>query len=256
MAKTTFFRKRDAEKLGPVPEKSASMNDRSYQRDGSVGRTAIDNRAIARDFYTPRFFYAREKAIGNTILLDKFGKSYPTWNNYQTRHKQWGLIFDDQVEMGIEMSRYERMEREHDARQPFVEQDLIEALQANVCRSYMQLSKHINSWCAPSTVEIWLKNHTSYHIYAKNIKPGLSLENRAKQVAFAERVHNKWGLDPSVKKLLWVMCDEKWFHGLVPRANAKSCEELGIMKQTYSAHHKKHIAKVMVHCTVAYCFTV
>jgi hypothetical protein len=50
------------------------------------------------------------------------------------------------------------------------------------------------------------------------------------------------------------MCDEKWFHGLVPRANAKSCEELGIEKQTYSAHHKKHIAKVMVHCTVAYCF--
>jgi hypothetical protein len=52
------------------------------------------------------------------------------------------------------------------------------------------------------------------------------------------------------------MCDEKWFHGLVPRANAKSCEELGIMKQTYSAHHKKHIAKVMVHCTVAYALKV
>jgi hypothetical protein len=46
------------------------------------------------------------------------------------------------------------------------------------------------------------------------------------------------------------MCDEKWFHSLVPRSNAKACEELGIMKQSYSAHHKKHIAKVMVHCTV------
>ncbi len=54
------------------------------------------------------------------------------------------------------------------------------------------------------------------------------------------------------QKVLWVMCDEKWLHGLVPRVNAKSCEELGIMKQTYSAHHKKQIAKVMVHCTVAY----
>jgi hypothetical protein len=87
-----------------------------------------------------------------------------------------------------------------------------------------------------------------------NAQTRLSVENRAKQVASSKHVHNKWGLGPVVKKVLWVMCDEKWFHGLVPRANAKACDELGIMKQTYSAHHKKHIAKVMVHCTVAYCF--
>ncbi len=130
-------------------------------------------------------------AKGMLKNVDKYGKTYPNWNNYQTRYKQWGLIFDDQVKMGIEMTRNERMEREHDARQPFVEQDLIEALQANVCRSYRQLAKHINSWCAASTVETWLKQHNSYHIYAKNIKPGLSVENRAKQVAFAKHVHNK-----------------------------------------------------------------
>jgi hypothetical protein len=124
--------------------------------------------------------------------------------------------------------------------QPFVEAELIEALQANVCRSYRQLAKLINSWCAPSAVELWLKGHTSYHIYAKNIKPGLSVENRDKQVAFSKHVlvHNKWGLGAEVKKVLWVMCDEKWFHGLAPRSNAKACEELDIMKQSYSAHHK------------------
>jgi hypothetical protein len=192
--------------------------------------------------------------MGTTTLLDKAGNMHPGWTNYQTRHKHWGVVFDDEVEKGTDMSRYERMEREHDARQPYVEQDLVDAIQANVCRSYRQLSRHINGWCAASTVEIWLKNHNSYHLYAKNIKPGLSVENRAKQVAFSQHVHNKWGLGPEVKKVLWVMCDEKWFHGLVPRANAKACEELGIMKQSYSAHHKKHIAKVMVHCTVAYCF--
>jgi hypothetical protein len=70
-----------------------------------------------------------------------------------------------------------------------------------VCRSFRQLSKHINSWFPPSTVEIWHKNHTSFHIYAKNIKPGLSVENRAKQVAFSKHVHNKWGLGPEVKKV-------------------------------------------------------
>jgi hypothetical protein len=89
----------------------------------------------------------------------------------------------------------------------------------------------------------------------KKIKPGLSVGNRMKRVTFSEHVHNMWALDPATtKKILWVMCDEKWFHGLVPRANAKACAELGIEKQTYSAHHKKHIAKVMVYCTVAYCF--
>ncbi len=135
--------------------------------------------------------------------------------------------------------------------------ELIEALQGNICRSYRQLVKHVNSWCAASTVELWLKGHTSYHIYLyqKNIKPGLSVENRAKQVAFSKHVHNKWGLgaEAEVKKVLWVMCDEKWFHGLVPRSNAKACAELEIHKQSYSAHHKKLIAKVMLHCTVAYC---
>jgi hypothetical protein len=252
--KTSFFRKRDAEKCGSIADKKLAELVRTEGTSVALPKTAIDNRSIARDFYTPRFFFPREKAMGTTILLDKNGNMYPGWTTYQTRHKQWGLIYDDEVKKGTDMSRYERMEREHDARQPFVQQDLIEALQANVCRSYRQLSRHINGWCAASTVEIWLKNHNSYHIYAKNIKPGLSVENRAKQVAFSQHVHNKWGLGPEVNKVLWVMCDEKWFHGLVPRANAKSCEELGIMKQTYSAHHKKHIAKVMVHCTVAYCF--
>jgi hypothetical protein len=164
--------------------------------------------------------------MGTTVLLDKSDNFHPGWNTYQTRHiKHWGLVFDDEMAKGTDMSRYERMDHEHDARQPFVGQDLIEALQGNGCRSYRQPPKHINGWCASSTVEIWLKSHTSYHIYTKNIKPGLSVENRAKQVAFSKHVHNKWGLGSDVKKVLWVMCDEKWFNCLVPRANAKACKE-------------------------------
>ena len=44
------------------------------------------------------------------------------------------------------------------------------------------------------------------------------------------------------------------FHALVPRSNAKACAELGIERQSYSAHHKRHIGKVMAHCTVGYLF--
>ena len=68
-------------------------------------------------------------------------------------------------------------------------------------------------------------------MYDKNIKPGLTAANRAKQVLFSKHVHNKWGMDPS-KKVLWVMADEKWFHAMVPRSNAKACEELGIPRQS------------------------
>jgi hypothetical protein len=61
----------------------------------------------------------------------------------------------------------------------------------------------------------------------------------------------RWGL-PENTKILWVHLDEKWFHGIVPRTNAKACLELGIEKASHSAHHKKHIAKVMAHCCVGY----
>ena len=55
-------------------------------------------------------------------------------------------------------------------------------------------------------------------------------------------------------KILWIHSDEKWFHALVPRNNAKACTELGLARSSYSAHHKSHIGKVMAHCTVGYCF--
>ena len=106
---------------------------------------------------------------------------------------------------------------------------------------------------AQQSIERWLKHHPSYYLYKKNIKPGLTPENRQKQVDFSKHVHNRWGLPPG-KKVLWIMSDEKWFHSLVPRSNAKTCKELRIPVQSYSAHHKKNIKKVMVHCTVGYCF--
>ena len=88
-------------------------------------------------------------------------------------------------------------------------------------------------------------------------------------------VLHRWNLSADIK-ILWIMSDEKWFHALVPRyefasllyvnenlkpitcydrSNAKACEELGIKRQSYSAHHKKHIGKVMAHCTVGFLFT-
>ena len=69
---------------------------------------------------------------------------------------------------------------------------------------------------------------------------------------FAKDVHSGHGLAMNPKGVLWIHSDEKWFHALVPRRNAKTCEELGISKESYSVHHKSHIGKVMGHATVGY----
>jgi hypothetical protein len=111
-------------------------------------------------------------------------------------------------------------------------------------------------------------------MYKKCILPGLTATNSAKQVLFSRHVHAHWDLEPGTK-VLWIMVifqnlsihlrcmiyfllckksDEKWFFGLVPRNNAKACKELGVFKQSYSAHHKKHMAKVMGHATVGFAF--
>jgi hypothetical protein len=48
--------------------------------------------------------------------------------------------------------------------------------------------------------------------------------------------------------------DEKWWFGLVSRTFAKMCPALGIAKEVFAVHHKKHISKVMAHATVGYFF--
>jgi hypothetical protein len=74
-----------------------------------------------------------------------------------------------------------------------------------------------------------------------------------KQVAFSQHVQNRWGLAENAK-VLWTMSDEKWWYGLVSRTFAKMCPVLGIDKEVFSVHHKKHISKVMAHATVGFYF--
>ncbi len=63
-----------------------------------------------------------------------------------------------------------------------------------------------------------------------------------KQIKFSEHVNNGWGLDKIIK-ILWIMSDEKWWFGLVSRTFAKMCPALGIQKEVFSVHHKKHMSE-------------
>jgi hypothetical protein len=80
-------------------------------------------------------------------------------------------------------------------------------------------------------------------IYNEKVRPGLTDANREKQVAFAHHVFSNWNL-PRTQKILWTMSDEKWWYGLILRTFAKMCPALGIEKEVFTCHHKKHIGKV------------
>ena len=237
VSRTSFQRYRKA------GGRALNLDSRS-KRDVDRG-TVISNRELAKEIYCASFFYVRERIRSNSTPS--------TIVKYTAKQEYWKKIWDENwqkhsagepVQTVIDFERFEFLAREHDARQPFIKEQLVEALESQVTMSFYGLAQHINWWCSPKSIERWLKRFPGYAMYSKNIKPGLSERNREKQVIFAKHVRNRWNLPPD-SLILWIHSDEKWFHSLVARRNAKAIPELGIEKESYSAHHKKHIAKVV-----------
>ena len=149
-----------------------------------------------------------------------------------------------------EKASYEKLSRDHHAKQPFMKECLVDALQkkmgGNCLRSYRSLEKATDGWCSHTTIETWLKSQPTFATYSKKVRPGLTEANRDKQVQFAKHVFSDWGL-PRTQKILWTMSDEKWWYGLVLRTFAKMCPALGIDKEVFACHHKKHIGTNSAH---------
>jgi hypothetical protein len=122
---------------------------------------------------------------------------------------------------------YEKKARDHLAKQSVMKEAVVSALQkdkgGNCSRSYASVAKDTGDWCSSQTIFNWLKSQPDFCMYTKRIRPGLVEGNR---------------------KILWTMSDEKWWFGLVARTFAKMCPALGIKKEVFAVHHKKHIAKV------------
>ena len=95
--------------------------------------SVIESRSKALSLYTPRFFFIQERII--------YGAEDLAESKHCDRVRQLGDEFDRMVKAGEDISRWERQAREHDARQEFIKQELIDALEAQVCRSYRQLSR-------------------------------------------------------------------------------------------------------------------
>ena len=99
---------------------------------------------------------------------------------------------------------YDKKSRDHIARQKGAKEELVSLLAQNGRRSYSALGKAMNSWCSISTIERFFKSQKDFQYYSQNVRPLLSEGNRQKQVAFAQHVHNRWGLGPGYK-ILWTM---------------------------------------------------
>ena len=95
--------------------------------------SVIESRTAASNMYTPRYFYVKEAIMCD----DKSGYGLL----HSDRVMRLGKKFDALVERKGDISRWERQAREHDAQFPFIKQELIDALEAQVCRSFRQLSR-------------------------------------------------------------------------------------------------------------------
>ena len=147
---------------------------------------------------------------------------------------------------------WELKRREHLARQPYIQSDIVAALSKNPQRSFRGLEQDVDFWCSYKTIERWLKSFDSFQFYKERMVPLLSAAQKQKHLAFAQLVQNFWNirdaegnLPNGKKRVLLIHYDEKWFWGLVLRAFAKACDEIGVGKRDYFTFHKSHINKVM-----------
>lgn len=142
---------------------------------------------------------------------------------------------------------WEQESKAHDVRQPLIKDILIQKLQECPTRTFKELAEDINHWCSANTIHQWLSSIPTYGSYRERIIPLLTQQQKSRQLTFAKHFLNLWGLPPDrTKKILLVHYDEKWFHGLVARSNAKQCPQVGLFREVLSCYHKNYVNKAMV----------
>jgi hypothetical protein len=111
-------------------------------------------------------------------------------------------------------------------RQPFIRDQIIEAIRENPTQSFQKIAADIDHWCSATEIHQWLLSHASYSVYVERMLPLLSKVQMQKHVDFAKQVRQCWGQDTVGKKYLWIHFDKKCFFGWLCRANAKSVSNL------------------------------
>ena len=135
VSRSSFKRRVEADKRGvPIERYDTRAGPKNFF-------SVIVSRTAAQQKYTPRFFYVQEAIM----CEDKEGFGM----KYTDRIAQLGRRFDALVSRNGDISRWSRQAREHDARHQYIKQELIDALEAQVCRSYRQLSHRCAAFKIP-----------------------------------------------------------------------------------------------------------
>ena len=206
------------------------------------GKTVLTSLTLATQVFNPRRMYV-DHHMAQWLIKNPHRKYDPVAKKQQKQfyRKKWDDV------PATEKEPYEKASRDHLGKQKVMQEAVTHALQkdkgGNCSRSYASVAKSTGDWCSSQTIFNWLKSQPDFCMYTKRIRPGLTEANRLKQIEFSKHVHATWGL-AGIRKILWTMSDEKWWFGLVSRTFAKMCPALGIKKEVFAVHHKKHIAKV------------
>jgi hypothetical protein len=209
-------------------------------------QSVIENREAAARTFTARTLYVDAYCRRTAAIeLDSIDRE-----EYGLRRAKGAALWE--ASAVAERRLWDAKARAHVERQPEINPLLVAALKQNPASSWFRLSGVINNWCSPSAIQRWMTSHASYSNYAEMIIPLLSLPQKVKHLAFARRLRANWYRGGG--KFLLINYDEKWFWGLVLRAAAKECTELGLDPRSFETFHKSHIDKVMAIAFTAFAF--
>jgi hypothetical protein len=203
--------------------------------DEKSHRYVIDDYATAEKFFSSKYLYAmnecrnaaKEKDVTRPERCSMVKEAFEEYNNLPASVKKV----------------WEMKKRQHLERQPLIKDDIIHIIRSNPKISWDGIAEAINHWCSASTIQRWVTTRDGYRIYTERIVPLLTPKQKKSHLNFAKHFQNNWSLGGG--KYLLIMYNEKWFWGLVARAGAKACDELGIDANTFHAYHKCHINKTM-----------
>ena len=167
----------------------------------------------------------------------------------------WAALSPEQV------SHYEDLSELFLAAQPSIVEKIVHALLENWNSSWQALADKLKvtgnmNYCTAKTVRNFVQQFDGFKTYRERVVPALSPQQKMAHVEHAKKVKNRWNRTwEKGQKFLFIHYDEKWFYGLVLRARAKMCPELGVPRQQRTAKNMHHINKVMAIATVGYYFT-
>jgi hypothetical protein len=186
--------------------------------------SVINSPELAKRVYTVQYLYAvnkcRKIAEENLDYVDR--KTYT--QRLKSALEEYGNLNEGTK------TRWEKIKRDHLARQPAIKQHIIDSIRRNPKVSWSNVEAEIGPWYSAGAIRNWLILQNGYYLYDERIIPLLSPAQQKSHMTFSKHFRNNWGLGPGT--YLLIMYDEKWFWGMVCRKGAKACEELGIDAQT------------------------